>query len=267
MFNKKNYLNYYKEMYFKNRNARIKKKFIFLFIFVMFTSVFVLLSFFIKTEEIYTMDLSETENVVNQAVSLKKKKLRTDFTNWNKSCDWNLTLVNNVNEMPSYFCPKLKQYGDVEVDERIFISLNEMLQEAAKNNIRLWVSSGFRSEERQKQLFDRDFLENLKQNNNKEDAYNLSLKKISLPRRNEHSTGLAVDFNAAGEEFCATKEYAWLVENSANYGFILRYPEDKEEITGRAFEPAHFRYVGEDSAQVIKMKNLCLEEYISSLMK
>lgn len=267
MWNKKNYLKYYKRIYLKGKSTRIKKKFIFLFIFVIFTSVFVLLAFFINTEEMYTMDLNETDSVVNQAVSVKKKKLRTDFTNWNRSCDWNLILVNNVNEVPDYFLPNLKQYGDVEVDERIFSSLSEMIQESAKNGVKLWVSSGYRSKERQKQLSDRDFSENLKQNMNKEDAYNLSLKKISLPGKNEHNTGLAIDFNAAGEEFCSTKEYEWLIENSANYGYILRYPKDKEQVTGRVFEPAHFRYVGEEAAKIIKIQKLCLEEYISSLMK
>ena len=101
----------------------------------------------------------------------------------------------------------------------------------------------------------------------KEEAFNLALKIISLPGHNEHNTGLAIDFNAAGEEFCNTKEYEWLLENCANYGFILRYPKEKELITGRAFEPAHFRYVGEEHAKTIKAQNLCLEEYISSLIK
>lgn len=267
MANKKNYLKYYKKIYFNNRNSSIKRKFIVLFAFLLFTTIFVVFSIFVKIENSKTDELNETSLAANRAVNLKRKKLRTDFSCWNKSCEWNLFVINNVNELPEYFEPKLKQCRDIEVDERIVFSLNEMLQEASKNGIKLWVSSGYRSKERQKQLFDREFEENLKLGATKDEAFSIALEKISLPGNNEHNSGLAVDFNAAGEEFCQTQEYEWLLENCTNYGFILRYSREKEDITGRAFEPAHFRYVGEEHAQKMRTQNLCLEEYISNLIK
>lgn len=267
MSHKKNYLKYYKRTYLKDRNSSLKKRLIVFFVGVMFITILIIFYIFVKIESSNEESLSEISLAMNQAVSVKKKKLRTDFSAWNRSSEWNLIVINNVNEIPPYFVPNLKQYGDIEVDERIVSSLNEMVQEANKNGAKIWVSSGYRSKERQEQLFNKEMDENLQSGLPKDEAFNLALKIISLPGHNEHNTGLAIDFNAAGEEFCTTKEYEWLLENCVNYGFILRYPKEKELITGRAFEPAHFRYVGEEHAKTIKAQNLCLEEYISSLIK
>lgn len=264
---KKNYLKYYKKTYLKEEDSSVKKRLIVFFMIMVLTTIFIIFYIFVKIESDNKEDLNEISLAMNQAVSVKKKKLRTDFSSWNKSCEWNLVVVNNINDLPAYFMPKLKQYGDIEADERIISSLNEMMQEAGKSDVKLWVSSGYRSKERQEQLFNNEIDKNLKAGLPQNDAFNAAVKTISLPEHNEHNTGLAVDFNAAGEEFCATKEYKWLVENCANYGFILRYQKEKEDITGRAFEPAHFRYVGEEHAKAIKTQNLCLEEYISSLIK
>lgn len=267
MLLKKNYLKYYKSTYLKDQNSFLKKRLIVFFVGVMFITIFIIFYIFVKIESLDEETLNEISSAANQAVSVKKKRLRTDFNAWNKSSEWNLIVINNVNEIPPYFASSLKKYGDVEVDERIVSSLNEMVQEANKNSVKIWVSSGYRSNERQEQLFDKEMDENLKAGLQKNEAFNLALKTISLPGHNEHNAGLAIDFNAAGEEFCTTKEYEWLLENCANYGFILRYPKEKELITGRVFEPAHFRYVGDEHAKTIKAQNLCLEEYISSLFK
>ncbi len=69
------------------------------------------------------------------------------------------------------------------------------------------------------------------------------------------------------DDFFKTKEYAWLVKNAANYGFILRYAKDKIDKTGVIYEPWHFRYVGKEHAPEIMASGLCLEEYISQLKK
>lgn len=263
----RNYLKYYKKNYLKNEKSKIKIRLISLFITVMFITIFVVFYIFLKIENSNIEYINESSMAINQAVSVKRKKLRSDFTAWNKTCEWNLIVVNNLNEIPTYFEPKLKKHGEVEVDERILASLNEMVKDANVSNAKIWVSSGYRSEERQKALFNREFDENIDLGLSKQEAFNLALKKISLPKHNEHNAGLAVDFNNLDEDFCITKEYEWLLENSVNYGFVLRYPKEKEDITGRAFEPAHFRYVGEENAKIMKEKNLCLEEYVSMLIK
>ncbi|MBQ9987763.1 MAG: M15 family metallopeptidase, partial [Erysipelotrichales bacterium] len=86
------------------------------------------------------------------------------------------------------------------------------------------------------------------------------------PGHDEHQTGLAVNVSSMasypeGTTFVNTNEYAWLVENAASYGFIFRYPEGKEFITGMDYEPSHLRYVGVELAELLHTNDLTLEEY------
>lgn len=87
------------------------------------------------------------------------------------------------------------------------------------------------------------------------------------PGSSEHQTGLALDINTASVQahFENTPTYAWLVEHCAEYGFILRYPEGKERITGYRFEPWHYRYVGKDIAKLCMERDLTYEEYVARL--
>lgn len=84
----------------------------------------------------------------------------------------------------------------------------------------------------------------------------------SKPETLEHQLGLAVDFNSAMDGFDSTREYQWLISNCADFGFILRYSEDKTDKTGVASKPWHFRYVGIENARIIEKTGLCLEEFI-----
>lgn len=116
----------------------------------------------------------------------------------------------------------------------------------------MWVCSGFRSYTVQKNLYNsyvrRDGAENA-------DRYS------ARPGHSEHQTGLAFDINYADDRFKGTPEASWLAENAYKYGFILRYPEGKEPITGYMFEPWHYRYVGVENAAKIYASGLTLEEY------
>lgn len=103
------------------------------------------------------------------------------------------------------------------------------------------------------------------------DPYNSPVKAMPGDR-SEHSTGLALDIlskthNAADDAYGSTVEGKWLAEHAHKYGFILRYPKDKEHITGVIYEPWHFRYVGVDAATEIYEKGLCLEEYLLEVYK
>ena len=86
---------------------------------------------------------------------------------------------------------------------------------------------------------------------------------------NENQTGLAVTFSAAGqksgESFDSTSQYRWLIQNCVDYGFILRFPENKTSVTGMDFNPAHFRYVGNENALKMREYSMCLEEYVPYL--
>ena len=81
------------------------------------------------------------------------------------------------------------------------------------------------------------------------------------PGHSEHQTGLTVDINLLSKQFDKTNEYYWMINNSYKYGFILRYPMDKEKLTGYDYEPWHYRYVGRDVALAIHSEDITFDEY------
>ena len=98
------------------------------------------------------------------------------------------------------------------------------------------------------------------------EAYNLASQAVTVPGSSEHQIGLAIDiicdgYSSLDEGFADTKAGKWLADNSYKYGFILRYPLGKEDITSIEFEPWHFRYVGVDAATVMYENGICLEEF------
>src|SRR5699024_5056985 len=82
------------------------------------------------------------------------------------------------------------------------------------------------------------------------------------PGHSEHQTGLAFDLNEISDAFAGTPEAEWLAEHAHEYGFIIRYPADKEDITGYSYEPWHVRYLGKEIAEKVYESGLCLEEYL-----
>lgn len=139
-----------------------------------------------------------------------------------------------------------------EAIERLFAA-------AKKDGIELRAVSGYRSYARQKSIF-----ENNARTKGEEEANRTSAR----PGESEHQTGLAMDVSAASvnyaleEVFGETVEGIWLAEHAQEYGFIIRYPKEKEDITGYKYEPWHLRYVGEDIAQFVTEQGLTLEEYL-----
>jgi D-alanyl-D-alanine carboxypeptidase len=140
-------------------------------------------------------------------------------------------------------------------------SLERMIYSAKKSGISLYCLSGYRSYNVQAQLYNR----RLRQRGKKyTDRY------VAKPGKSEHQTGLAVDiinrpYRGSGlrDSFGSTKEGRWLAINAHKYGFILRYPRGKENITGYNYEPWHYRYVGVAAAKQIKQRRVVLEEYLS----
>jgi D-alanyl-D-alanine carboxypeptidase len=88
---------------------------------------------------------------------------------------------------------------------------------------------------------------------------------VAIPGTSEHQLGLGVDINADGVNSAGYEVYDWLEAHCWEYGFILRYPEDKTDITGISNEPWHFRYVGQEAAEYIMSNGLCLEEYLEEI--
>ncbi|KKO54535.1 M15 family metallopeptidase [Paenibacillus sp. DMB20] len=137
-------------------------------------------------------------------------------------------------------------------------ALEKLFAAAESEGIELRAVSGYRSYERQKSVY-----ESHVRSKGEEEARRIS----AVPGTSEHQTGLSIDVSSASagyelsEAFGDTKEGLWLAENAPEYGFIIRYPEGQEGITGYVYEPWHIRYVGEDLAPDIAASGLTLEEY------
>lgn len=131
-------------------------------------------------------------------------------------------------------------------------AFNEMKQSAAEDGCELYISSGFRSYSLQKSLYERYCAR---------DGKAAADRYSARPGNSEHQTGYAIDLNTITYSFANTTEGKWVAANCYKYGFILRYPEDKESITGYRYEPWHIRYVGIALATDIYNSGLCLEEY------
>lgn len=177
---------------------------------------------------------------------------------------WKLVLVNADHPLPEGFTVRLKplRYGQ-QVDERIYPELQQMFDDARAAGIYPLINESYRTAERQQEILDK-YIANYEAGGMRhEDAVKKARSIVALPGTSEHELGLALDIIA---EFDAdsTATWTWLRENSWRYGFILRYPAGKEEITGISFEAWHFRYVGVPTAQEITEQGLCLEEYLEN---
>ena len=175
-------------------------------------------------------------------------------------------LVNPTHSIPEDFTPDIVPLGNgYELDRKAAQAWAEMTRGAAREGISLWVVSAYRSYERQWNNFYSRLEEYKKQGYSEEEAYSKTAAYIAVPGTSEHSLGYAVDLCSLEESFENTDAFRWLYRNCADYGFILRYPKDKEHITKINYEPWHYRYVGSNHAGVMMNQGLCLEEYLGVL--
>ena len=184
-----------------------------------------------------------------------------------KSDDWNILLVNKQHPIPDDYEFTLGTIsGNMKCDERMITPLFDMLRAAKDDGVNLIVCSPYRDMDRQTMLFSNKIKRYMEGGMSYMDAYTTASQAVTVPGSSEHQIGLAVDIITTGytlldEGFGDTAAGKWLAENSSRYGFILRYPAGKEEITSIEYEPWHFRYVGTDAASVIADNGLCLEEF------
>lgn len=181
--------------------------------------------------------------------------------------DWRIRLANYDNILPEDFEVELADIDSTrQFDARAIKYLKDMINDMKKDgHTSIWVQSSYRSVARQKELYENSINKYLKQGKTQEEAEKLTDEYINKPGSSDHNLGLAVDFNYVDNTFADTDEYKWLLENAENYGFILRYPKDKEDITKIAYESWHWRYVGEEHAKRMNELNMCLEEYVEYL--
>lgn len=180
-----------------------------------------------------------------------------------------LILVNKEYGLPEDYNVELRTLNSwpVSVAEVLYEDLQDMLTDGKAEGLHFVVCSAYRSPKRQQELLDEDIRACMASGMSYADAYDEVTRQTMPPGHSEHSTGLALDIVARdyqlldeGQE--RTAECQWLQKNAWKYGFILRYPEEKEEITGIDYESWHFRYVGKEAAKYMYDNGLTLEELL-----
>lgn len=210
------------------------------------------------------------------------KAVPTDIEKHGKA----LALLNNYNELPANYQWDLVYWSNGEavdneilnksdfdiqaIDRMAYEPLKRMFEAAEKDGCPLGFYSGYRSIVRQNRNFVRSVENNMNSGLSLEEAKAKTNKSRAYPGTSEHNIGLAIDILVKGStdlsnNFEKTPQFKWLQENAENYGFILRYPKDKTEITEIIYEPWHYRYVGVEHAKKMNQLNMCLEEYIEYL--
>ena len=176
--------------------------------------------------------------------------------------EWNLIIVNRWNELPEDYSVELTELSNGQkVDSRIYPYLQEMFDAARAEGIYPVVREGYRTAEEQQEILDDKIQTYINQGYSQSRAERTAKEWVALPGTSEHQLGIAVDINADKSKCSNEDVYAWLAENAYKYGFILRYPPGKQEITGTSYEPWHYRYVGIEAAYEINERGICLEEY------
>ena len=182
----------------------------------------------------------------------------------NTSGDWNLILVNRSYQIPKDYEIELKELSnEKQVDVRIYDSLMRMLSDGASEGYYMVVVEAYRTEAEQESLMDEKVSSYVDEGYPKIIAKQVAKSWVATPGTSEHQLGIAVDINPDYQK-SGREVYDWLAENAHEYGFILRYPEDKVHITGIQNEPWHYRYVGEQAAAEMYEQGVCLEEYIKN---
>ncbi len=230
---------------------------------VVFAVVLIIAAAFISDnslkKENESTDIQTTEPVSNSESSTKEESA---------AIPWNLVLVNPDTPLPENYEINVKQLDNGQaVDERCYDDLQNMMNDCRRAGLRPVICSSYRTQEKQQMLFDNQVEKWKNQGYSEDEAKIQAGKLVAVPGTSEHQLGLALDivdisYQLLEEEQENTPTQKWLLENSWKYGFILRYPKDKTDITKISYEPWHYRYVGKKAAKEIFDAKICLEEYL-----
>lgn len=202
------------------------------------------------------------------AMEKKLFDLQDELKGNDEEAPWNLVLVNSAHPMKEGYVPHLTELEPgYSVDTRIANATRKMLADAEEEGLHIQICSAYRSIERQKEVFGQSMKERVKDGMDYWKAYEETTQNVALPGTSEHALGLALDlisnqYTELDERQEETAEAKWLAKNCHKYGFILRYPPQKTNITGIIYEPWHYRYVGEKHATKIMEQGITLEEYL-----
>ena len=172
---------------------------------------------------------------------------------------WEFKVANLDNNIGDYTPELVVVENGQSFDARAADALAEFIAAAREQGLSVYLSSTYRDYATQTYLYNR-----------KVSQYGEEIAKtiVAPPGTSEHQLGLAADITDKYYEFKDeslenTELFQWMSANCAQYGFIVRYPKDKEDVTGIMYEPWHFRYVGVEAAEYIMENGLCLEEFVA----
>ncbi|MDD6489614.1 MAG: M15 family metallopeptidase [Clostridia bacterium] len=178
-----------------------------------------------------------------------------------------MTVVSPDNPLASDYKTDLVQYENIKIDRLVLNGLTQLMEDAKKEKLSLVITSGYVSKDEQDKLYQKE-VNRLMQSENYSQARAETQAEKTFPKGNcaDEQTGLSVKFSTeSGKNFENSKEYIWLMQNAMKYGFVLRYPENKEYETGITANPSLFRYVGTENATKMRTLNMCLDEYAAYL--
>lgn len=183
-----------------------------------------------------------------------------------------LTLVNKEHELENDYEAGLRNIckGRLQAADVLYENLSAMLQAGKEAGFAYWIASAYRDRAYQQKLVDEDVEEYMAKGYSREAALQKTYEYTMPAGYSEHETGLALDIlcstNTMMDESQAEEPgNRWLAEHCHEFGFILRYPKDKESVTGVNYEPWHFRYVGREAAAYLKEKGWTLEEFYGAV--
>jgi len=219
-----------------------------------------------EKEEAPVESSSQKEEQGQSSQETKQQQLAEEFAKEKE--EYYLLLANAENPLPQDWSIQTEEVQNgYEMDKRAAPAMREMIQAAKEDGVELMLCSAYRSIEKQQQLFDRSQQAYMAQGMSEEEAYAKTATETAIPGTSEHQTGLAADivtptYQMLDAGFADTPAGQWLSEHAAEYGFVLRYPQDKQEVTGIIYESWHYRFVGKTHAKLMKESGLCLEEYL-----
>lgn len=209
----------------------------------------------------------EGKSSVRKGSDQKKQDGKTERAIYKKHKQ-DLVLVNAEHALGNSYDLSLRAIcdGRLQASTRIYSALTQMLSDAGEEGYHFWIASAYRSKERQQKLVEEDVVKEMRRGLTYRQALKETYRETMPAGHSEHQTGLALDILCSGNMALDASQKAepgnrWLRENCSKYGFILRYPEGKSDITGVSFEPWHFRYVGKRAAEYKQKEGITLEEF------
>ena len=191
--------------------------------------------------------------------------------------DSRMVLVNHTNKMPEDYTFTTRECGSATAVNKTLQTeaadaFLAMQAAAAKDGVTIWMQSGYRSVDYQKNLYNKKTQYYLDKGLSRAEALQKAASIVNPPGYSEHNCGLAADLNSPEHTgldtgFEKTAAFRWLKAHAVEYGFILRYPKDAEAVTEITYEPWHWRYVGPENAALIEQSGLCLEDAVALLEK